>query len=323
MIHLAIIGAGQLGSRHLQALANLKKEAIVQVVDPSADALKIAESRFNEVSQNFKGQISFHTSISELEKDIDVAIIATNSKVRRGIVEQLTAHSSLKNIILEKFLFTKERDYYDVEEILAKRNINAWVNCPRRLMDFYKQLRAELTGNIHFSLTGNSWGMGCNGIHLLDLFAFLTKTPAITLTNNFIDEGIIESKRAGYIEFTGTITGHANKHTFRITSFSGNGSPSQMSIHTANARYSIEEGTVSKVWSSKAENNWIWEENTFKMPFQSQLTNIVVDDILENGTCELTSYQESATLHVLFLKNLLSFLRKINNDNSINECLIT
>lgn len=323
MINIAIIGAGQLGSRHLQSLALLDHKVSIQVIDPSADSLKTAEARFKEVVSSFKGTVSFHSDISSLEKNIEVAIVATNSKVRRAIVEQLIANSTLKNIILEKFLFTKEEDYGAVEKLLSEKNIKTWVNCPRRMMDFYKDLRKEMKGSIHFMATGNAWGLGCNGIHLLDLFAFLTGTTDIKLSNDLIDKKIIESKRAGYIEFTGTITGQTDSHSFHITSFAEQTSPLQIIINTPTAKYSIEEGANGKAWISKYENKWNWEEKTFTMPFQSQLTNIVVDEILSSGNCALTTYEESSHLHILFLNNLLAHLRKINNDNTITECPIT
>ena len=71
-----------------------------------------------------------------------------------------------------------------------------------------------------------------------------------------IDKTIIESKREGYIEFTGTITGHADKHSFHITSFPNDSSPLHITISTPSARYSIQEGAAAKVWISKLENKW-------------------------------------------------------------------
>ena len=68
MKNIALIGCGQLGSRHLQALAFVKHKVKIQVVDSSSDSLKIAEIRFKEVSQNFEGHISFHNDIRDLEK---------------------------------------------------------------------------------------------------------------------------------------------------------------------------------------------------------------------------------------------------------------
>jgi hypothetical protein len=323
MKNITLIGAGQLGSRHLQALALVKQPIAIHVVDSSVDALKTAEIRFNEVSANFKGTIFFHTDISSLEKNIDIAIVATNSKVRRVVVEQLIGHSTIKYIILEKVLFPKEEDYTAIEKLLKENNINAWVNCPRRMNEFYKNLQNNLSGNIHFIATGNAWGLGCNGIHLLDLFAFLTKSTTIILSNNLIDKKVIESKRPGYIEFTGTITGSTDKDSFHITSFPNDASPLHIAINTPTVRYSIEEGAKSKVWISRLENKWVWEEQTFDMFFQSRLTNLVVDELLNTGTCGLTTFNESAALHVIFLNNLIAFLQKLNNNNSINECSIT
>lgn len=323
MKNITLIGAGQLGSRHLQALAQVKQAISIQVIDSSIDSLKVAEARFKEVSGNFKGNISFHTDISYLEKEIDIAIIATNSKVRRGVIEQMIANSKVEYLILEKVLFVKTGDYEAVQTLLTENNIKTWVNCPRRMMPFYQDLQKELSGTIHFTATGNAWGLGCNGIHLLDLFAFLTQSSNLVLSNELIDKTIIESKRAGYIEFTGTITGFTDKYSFHITSFPNDVSPLHININTPNVRYSIQEGATGKVWISKLENAWKWEEASFSMPFQSQLTNLVVDELLEKGNCSLTTFKESSTLHLLFLNNLISFLRKVNNTNSIDECLIT
>jgi len=140
MINIAIIGAGQLGSRHLQALASLKQNVFIQVIDSSVDSLKTAEIRFKEVSAPFNGLISFHTEITALKKNIEIAIIATSSKVRRTVVEQLVANSKVQHLILEKFLFVKEEDYDAVDKLLDTHHIKTWVNCPRRMMPFYQEL---------------------------------------------------------------------------------------------------------------------------------------------------------------------------------------
>lgn len=323
MLNIAIIGAGQLGSRHLQALVNSKNILNIQVVDSSSDSLKIAEQRFNEVGQSFKGKISFHTTIDVLEKHIDVAIIATNSKVRRHVIAELIKNSKVKNLVLEKFLFTKEEDYAAVVMLLKENTVNAWVNCPRRMMRMYQEIQKNISGPIHFTATGNSWGLGCNGIHMLDLYAFLTQTNTIRLSNNLLDHVITESKRSGYIEVTGTITGYSGANSFHVTSFANDISPLCISLNTPTVRYKIEEGATTKITTSKLSNNWKYEKEEFKMPFQSQLTNVFIDELIETGSCKLTSFTESSVLHLAFLNNLLEFLRNIKNDNTINECLIT
>ncbi len=321
--NIAIIGCGQLGSRHLQALASVKEKINIQVIDPSKEALETGETRFNEVSNNCNSVISFHQNIENLAEKLDVVIIASNSKIRRGIIEQLVTHAKIEYLILEKVLFVSEEDYDSVKELLEKHSIKAWVNCARRMMDLYSSIQKELKGPVHFSAAGNNWGLGCNGIHLLDLFAFFIKSNDIKLSNKLVDKTVLESKRSGYVEFTGTIRGYSGDNSFQITSFKTGSSGIQLSISTPSVRYVIQEGVAAKVWVSKLDNNWIMEERSFKMPFQSQLTNLVVDALLSSGTCSLTTFEESAVLHVLFIDNLISFLREVRNDNSINECLIT
>lgn len=323
MVKIAIIGAGQLGSRHLQALAALPTQAHISVIDPSADSLKTAETRFAEVSANFKGTVSFGNSISLLDKKLDVVIVATNSKIRRQVIEMLLDHSQVSYLILEKFLFVNRDDYKVISELLIAKNVAAWVNCPRRMMDFYKDLKARIKGSVHFAVTGNDWGMGCNSIHFFDLFAFLTGAENCVLSNLLIDNDILESKRKDYIEFTGTITGQTKEHSLRITSFAGTPSNLIITIDTATARYYIEEGAKGIVRIASAENDWKQEEKYFEMPFQSQLTNVLVNELIETGTCSLPTYKESSVLHLQLLDNFISFLRRVRNDNSINECPIT
>ena len=96
-----------------------------------------------------------------------------------------------------------------------------------------------------------------------------------------------------------------------------------LAINTADVKYVIYEGATAKVEMAKRSTDWKWERTSFEMPFQSQLTNILLDEILETGNCKLTPYEESAELHLHLLNNFIAFLRRIKNDNSIDECLIT
>lgn len=322
MYKIVLIGAGQLGSRHLQGLS-LMDNVSIQVVDPVIDSLNLARERFDENVNNFNGNVSFHTNIEELVPEIDVAIIATNSRVRRKVIINLVKVTKVKYLILEKILFTKLEDYTDISAILNENGIKAWVNCGRRVFSYYNQLKQNLTLPFTFSVSGNSWGLGCNGIHFLDLFSFLSNTKNVLIKSTLLDNIIHESKRAGYIEFTGTIAGSADKNSFTLTSFDAKASGVIIEINSSNARYIIEEGATSKVKYALQENDWLWQEELFEIPFQSQLTNFVVEDILQTGDCKLTKYVDSSDLHQVYLSNFISFLQITKQDNSINECLIT
>lgn len=55
MYHIAIIGAGQLGSRHLQGLKRAQIPMKIQVVNNALQALEVAEERYEQVDPNPAG----------------------------------------------------------------------------------------------------------------------------------------------------------------------------------------------------------------------------------------------------------------------------
>ena len=122
MNKILLIGAGQLGSRHLQGLAKIKIDANIFIVDPSSDSMNNAKIRLNEISdRNTRNGYYFYPTITEVPKDIDLAIIATNSDVRKKVLVDLFKNKNVKSIILEKFLFQNELDFFDIEKILIEK----------------------------------------------------------------------------------------------------------------------------------------------------------------------------------------------------------
>ena len=87
---ILLIGAGQLGSRHLQALALLKQSCAIIVVDTNENSLKIAKLRFEEIKGSEKHKVSYQTEIKNSKfLHFNLCIIATNSKIRSLIIKEL------------------------------------------------------------------------------------------------------------------------------------------------------------------------------------------------------------------------------------------
>jgi predicted dehydrogenase len=139
---VAIIGAGQLGSRHLQSLS--KTDYLLYVVDPSEESLKLAKERFDEVADEFRGSISYLNRIDDLPAEIDVCIVATNSKVRAQVTESLLLHSRIRFLILEKVLFPVLKEYDHIQQLLKNSSTKAWVNCPRRMFPIFNHIKTNL-----------------------------------------------------------------------------------------------------------------------------------------------------------------------------------
>ena len=139
MIHCAIIGAGQIGSRHLQALCKLESPARVALVDPSGESLQTASDRYQEIVSSGKQNIELycHHSLDALSGTLDIVIIATNSIVRGKIIRDVIQKRIAKNIILEKVLFQKKDQYIEIDTLLKESSIPTWVNCWMRTTDLF------------------------------------------------------------------------------------------------------------------------------------------------------------------------------------------
>ena len=78
-----LIGCGELGSRHLQALASLPSNIQIEVLDSRPEALDIGRQRVEELSSAIPvSEIDWITSMSEASKDGAMCVIATQANDR-------------------------------------------------------------------------------------------------------------------------------------------------------------------------------------------------------------------------------------------------
>jgi predicted dehydrogenase len=313
---ILLVGAGQLGSRHLQALASLDEPASIQVVDPSGASLDTARQRWGEV--NGHESVEFLPSLAGAAPEVDVAIVATAADVRRSAIESMLNRVRPSYAILEKVLFQHPDDFDAVAGLFANKGTRAWVNCPRRMWPFYQELKSRVKPPVHMDVTGTNWGLACNAIHLIDLFAYLSGAKDYFLTPSF-DEGHTESKRDGFIELTGSLTadfGAAGEASVR--SLASGETPFVIIIEDTAHNWKIEEGNGTAVAFVKSTG--AGTEQVMKVPFQSQLTNIAVTQLLSDGECPLTPYGESWALHLPLLSAISEHLY---GPGKVDRCPIT
>lgn len=325
MYYISIIGAGQIGSRHLQGLAKIDIPVTIFVIDPDTEALAIAKERFKQIpdTRHIK-QIEFNTSINNLYTNIDLAIISTTANIREKVTKDLLMKRDVKNIVFEKIVFQSAKQFENIYQILQKYSINAWVNCPRRLYPFYIDLKKMLTENkkISYVLHGGEWGLACNSIHFIDQVSYLIEDYKFTIDVSHLDKDIIESKRKGFIELTGSLEGfYANGSKFVFYSQKGSQAPHKIFIQAENFQIMIDE-IAGNAWIATQNNGWKWEGRKFYMPYQSELTNFIAKDILIKNNCGLPTFEESYLIHKPFLKALLKHITKYTG-NRLKFCPIT
>lgn len=313
MINIVIIGVGALGKRHLSSILESKLEKHVYCVDVNEHALDEFENR---------DDVFLYNSISDIPcGQVDFALLAMSSKGRREMYEQLVEHADVKNIVFEKVLFQEVGDYYWVKHDLEKRGISAWVNCARRQMDSYQHLREALAGAeyMEIHITGGEWGLACNSIHMLDIIAFLSRDDKVKVDKMNLEKEIKDSKRQGYKEVNGVIRGSGTRlKEFSISSAANTSFPIEIGITTDEARYYILEGQKQIIVK---KHNGETVDLDFEMPYQSQMTQHVMEDILETGTCRLTPYSESMKLHLQIIEPMIKFFEERGMEEG--KCPIT
>ena len=314
MSKIVIIGAGQLGSRHLQGLAKSNVEISIEVVEPFEKSREIAKQRYEEIENNPKVKsINFFESIDELSDTLDIVIIATNADVRSKIIKELFSKKTVKNLILEKVLFQTVEEYHEVEKLLEETSTKCWVNHPRRMFPFYQALKNEIKDSeqISYMVQGGAWGLGCNGLHFIDHLSFLSDNTELKIDNDFLHPHIYEAKRANYVEFNGLLKGRIGSHIFSLYS-DKEPVPTSITITTDTLTAFIDEANGYTRIARKS-NAWKWEESTQKIVFfQSELTNVLIAQIITMGSCVLPDYNEAMKLHIPFVEALLSHMESVD-----------
>lgn len=320
--NILLIGVGGIGSRHLQALSKLHNAATIYVVDPSEKSIQHAQ----EIVGKTEKEIHYAKSILEVPSEIYLTIVAVTSGIRRKVTEELLSAKLVKYIIFEKVLFTKIEDYTVIKKLLDEKKVTAWVDCTRREWDFYKVLKPAFkeAQSIELTVIGTNWGLGCNSIHELDLLSYLSASNDVaTVDISGLDKNIIPSKRPGYVEFTGTLKGQLGHNAFSFTS-AANEVESIKIINSDVCNAVIHEGTDTITATISKINHGIElskENVTYPMQYISCLTNLMVDKIIETGSCLLPSYEESMQLHLPLIN---AFLKKIIDENGYTDtCNIT
>lgn len=323
---ILLIGCGEIGSRHLQALAKIELPVKIWVIDPNLNSLEIGKKRFDEIPTNTNiKSIKFEHHLPDNLDEVDLCIISTTSKIRFFILKQIAEKISCKNIIFEKVLFQIEEHFTEAEKIIENKGIKCWVNNFRREEKYWKDVRKYFAdkGNFRLYYGKSDWRLCTNVIHIVDLISWLSNEMITKIDCSKLDEEIYESKRSGFIELTGIITGEtSNNGTFEIHAVKDIPDIEvEFKISNQTTRLYVNEAKGEAILMKK-ENNWKPEMHKFYIRFQSEKTQEVVKSILDTGNCNLPTFKESANIHKLLLKNIMKHLNKISSTR-YDSCPIT
>ncbi len=310
MKRVLLIGAGNIGSRHLQALKAVKEPLDISVVEPNKESREKARAAFDSAKPEKSPHcVSFYEHIPNNTESIDLCIVATTSKDRRSAIEHVLENRKVQYFLLEKLLFDRKEDYRTVAELFKKNNVRAWVNCTMRTIPFYAEMKKDgLLKKINYTVGSGETGLVTSIVHFLDHMAYLTECLDFTVDTSLIDPTPIESKRKGFIDLIGTIrVTFADGSTGSFTRYPSGTEPSLITVTDEDVAYIIRE-TEEKTWVSKKKNGWKWNEVASPIPYQSVMTTWLVEEILREGKCRAVTFQDSSKIHLQILEPLRQFL---------------
>ena len=321
---IILVGCGNIGSRHLQAIAKLSCGIQVNIVEPNANAQTLAKSRLNEITYDITNHEFFwHKSISELKDVGDLVIVTTHAVGRVDLMLDLINKGNTR-FLIEKLVCQSVNEYKILLEKMEKHDAKGWVNTNYRYFEGYKKIKKLLEGQeiINLSVfTHSKNGLATNSIHFIDLFAWLAEDKKIKLDGKFLSDKLVQNKRGeSFAEFSGTITGATKNGSFVSMSFLPDLDESVIvNISAGNGIHLIVDETNGEVLSYGDIGNSNLE---FKFEFVSSTTTSAVNDIFAQDDCLLPSLTELFDIHSEIFRIFTEHLNK-SSDENIKLCPIT
>ncbi len=311
-----VIGCGQLGSRHLQAVASLKEAAQVFVVDPNPAALQLAQARLAEI-KDLDPAIDFHwqTQWDPSLAQGDLCIVATQAQGRPDLIKEIVRQLSYRTFLIEKIVAQSVVEYRDLMDFCSLEGVRVWVNCKARAYKIHQYIKSFISPEdpVTFSAVGGNFGLATNGIHLADLFAFYDGATSIHCCVLQPDTKLMPSKRGGMVhDLCGTIMGFSDKGSLLSLSFCpDHDAPDILTIVTPRSRFMVDH--VQKfAYESHEKENWVWKpvgiNEDWRVSFMSQK---FAQDILNFSRCDLPTLEECFAAHEFILSALLPAFNRL------------
>ncbi|XP_077997683.1 uncharacterized protein LOC144450820 isoform X2 [Glandiceps talaboti] len=327
---ILVVGAGNIGSRHLQSLAGLQAAVDIVVVEPFQACLDRAKKIFDgENKVNSQTRVKYVQSLDQIAagRQFEVAVIATTSTVRRKVLQEVLEHCKLKYAIIEKVLFQTAKDHEDVMAMLNKYNVKGFVDSQWVAFPLGKYLKEKLPqAPVNFHIHGEAWGMCCNSLHFVLLFNVLNDITDLEIDGSGLLPGYEASKRSGFVELFGAMKGKSPNGAADMTIVCTKGEkPEGRIMHVwndhANVFWNEQSGTL---FGSYASNNWQWETEHFPLPMVSRWTHKMVEQIFETGSCDLPTYEDAYKVSIKVNNMFISHLAEAGHEEAKRGvCLIT
>jgi len=318
---IILIGCGNIGSRHLQAIAKLPYEINIEIIDTDKEAQKIAKSRLEEIdySKN-KIHCNWLEDLKQVRGKADLVIVATNSTNRYSLISQLLdmGHS---RFLIEKIVTQSSEDYNQLLDKAKKHNANIWIDSSKVYFSAYQKIKKLFVndGPIHLSVNSGNWGLGTAAIHWINLLCFFCDDYEVKLNGDALYNEIFPNKRGTeFVEFAGIIIALLKDGSSLTINFSPHDNLAFTVEITGKDKHLLIDETHERMYLLKGQEL----DFDYKFEFQSDLTTKILTDIFEKDNCLLPTIQDSSQVHHELFRIFNAHIKKIRNKD-VEKCPIT
>lgn len=306
-----LVGCGNIGFRHLQALSTIETPVRITVVEPFEAGHGRITDFINSDAAGGADRYRLLTAPPAQRERFDLVVIATSADTRQAAFEGINKTHDLGCVIFEKILFQTVAALDEVGADLAREGIPAFVNCGRRGFDSYRALAAEFAGKgaTDITVTGGAFGLASNAVHFLDLAEFLNGSAVSSVDLSGLDAGAIDSKRAGFVEIFGTLAATLeNNAKLSVTCDDTQSISISITLRNGDRTLVIDEMGGTMTESGQAQ--------PFEVKYVSGMPHLY-DDALRKGDPGLTPYAASARQHRHYLQAMCRHLDLPEGDATV------
>ena len=281
---ILIVGCGNIGSRHLQALTKLSSNITVDLVEPNKESQNLTKSRLKEVKLDKINKLVWHDSIDESISKSDLTIVSTPSVGRADLILKLLENGHSR-FLIEKIVCQSTKEYELLNSKFHEFNAKGWINANRRYVKPYHQLKNLINSeSFHMYVIAGDVGLGSNAYHFVDLFSWLSNDDYVSINGDMLEKKITRSKRGNQLlEFSGTITCKNKKSSLIISFLPSLNIPVTIGFVINNNHIIINE-TEKRILNVTGDFSL---SDNFENSNVSNSTTEIVKSILSEDNCDL------------------------------------
>lgn len=203
-IRTAVIGAGAMGKRHLQAAHDMGL-SIVGICDQRTEALATVAAEFN-----LSADQQFTVAETMLEKaKADCVIVATTTPTHAPYTIA-AAEAGARYILCEKPMADSLAACDQMIAVCDSRGAKLAINHQMRFLDYYQAVKAHMQTEAFGGLTSitviaGNFGLAMNATHMFELLRYMTDETAVSVNAWFSPEIVPNPRGANFEDRAGSI----------------------------------------------------------------------------------------------------------------------